>query len=73
MSFFDVRVPFFLPLWRRLAACGIIGGWAVFEMVAGDPGWGLVFAAAAAWLIWSLLIQWIPPEPAEKDVKGKDT
>ena len=65
MRFFDVRSPFFAPLWRRIVICAVIGGWALLELVGGNPGWALIFGAAGAWLTWSLLIDWRLPDDKE--------
>jgi hypothetical protein len=50
--FLDTDHPMFRPLWVRILVVGFAGGWAVFEFVAGSPGWGLVFAALAGYAAW---------------------
>ncbi len=61
MRFFDLRSPFFVPLWRRIVACVLILGWAMFELMVGNVGWAITFGVAGAWMVWSLLIAWVPP------------
>ena len=46
---FDVRHPFFRPLWVRIAVVGLCFGWALFEVVSGSPFWGMLFGAAGSW------------------------
>ncbi|TDL75957.1 hypothetical protein E2L08_14670 [Palleronia sediminis] len=61
-GFFDVRVPMFRPLWRRIAATAVTAGWAALELTAGNPGFALLFAAAAAVLFYQFFLDWRPPE-----------
>jgi hypothetical protein len=65
MKFFDVRTPFFTPLWRRVLVVGIALGWALVELASGATAWALVFGAAGAWLAYSFFVIWEDPE--EKD------
>ncbi|PRX35052.1 hypothetical protein SAMN05216257_102473 [Meinhardsimonia xiamenensis] len=55
-EFLDLDVPFFLPLWRRVAVVVICLGWAGWEFSSGAPGWGLLFAAAGLYCGWALLV-----------------
>ncbi|WAP66756.1 hypothetical protein [Jiella pelagia] len=59
---FDSKHPWFRPLWRRLLILAIAGGWGVFELVTGNPGWALIFLALAGWVLWSLVIAYDPNE-----------
>ncbi|MGJ8622415.1 MAG: hypothetical protein ACSHW1_06515 [Yoonia sp.] len=43
--FFDLAVPFFLPVWRRVATVIVPVLWALFEFANGAPFWALVFLA----------------------------
>ncbi|UWQ21299.1 hypothetical protein [Jannaschia sp. W003] len=56
--FLDLRHPMFRPLWARVLAVAVVGGWAAVELLRGAPVWAAVFAAAAGWMAWSLLIRW---------------
>lgn len=40
---FDLAVPFFLPLWRRVLAATVPILWAVFEFSTANYFWGLIF------------------------------
>lgn len=42
-KFFDLAIPFFLPVWRRYAASIVPMFWALVEFSSGEPFWGLIF------------------------------
>ena len=42
-KFFDLAVPFFLPMWRRVAAAVVPVIWAFFEIANGEAFWGIIF------------------------------
>ncbi|RMD89246.1 MAG: DUF3329 domain-containing protein [Alphaproteobacteria bacterium] len=56
MGFFDLDVPFFLPLWRRVVVVVLCLGWGAWEFVSGAPFWGVLFGAAGLYCAWALLI-----------------
>ena len=45
------------PLWVRLAFVIAPAAWACFEAVYGEQFWALLFGAAAAWGLWTLVIK----------------
>ena len=52
---FDLAIPFFLPVWRRVLAVAVPILWAFFEFSTGAVFWGLIFAGLggmAAWKFW---------------------
>lgn len=52
---FDVDVPFFIPVWRRIAVLVIAFGWGLFELSTGAIFWGMIFVgigAISAWRFW---------------------
>ncbi len=49
---FDLRHPFFLPLWRRAATVALAGGWALFELVTNSVGWAIMFGAVAVYCVY---------------------
>ena len=59
---FEVRIPFFAPMWRRVLAVAALGGWTLVELALSNPIWALVFGAATAWLAWSFFVAWRDPE-----------
>jgi len=40
---FDLDIPFFLPVWRRVAAVALAVGWGLFELSTGHVFWGMIF------------------------------
>ena len=45
------------PLWVRLLLVAVPAAWAGFEAVYGAELWAMLFAAVAAWGLWSLVIK----------------
>lgn len=64
---FDLRHPFFNPLWVRVATTAFAGGWALVEFAGGAPFWGVLFGAIAAWCGWEFFVKW--PGPVEDEKK----
>ena len=59
-DFFDLQVPFFIPVWRRVAVVTISLCWALFEFATGSPFWGVVFGAMGVVAAWQLLFSGWP-------------
>lgn len=59
-QFFNLRVPFFYPLWRRIAVVAVALAWALFEFANGATFWGVVFAAMGLFAAWELLLSGWP-------------
>ena len=69
--FKDLHHPFFVPLWRRALMVGFCAAWAVFEFVAGSPGWGMGVAAIAAYAGYGFFVAWDPSKlPGAGDDQG---
>ena len=63
MSLFDVRTPFFRPLWRRIAATGVCLAWATVEFTTGGVMWAMLFGAASIFLAWQFFVVFhLPPD-----------
>lgn len=65
---FDLHIPFFLPLWRRLLVTAIACGWALFELLTGAIGWAILFGAVGALCLQQFFVVWDP----ERAARGKD-
>jgi hypothetical protein len=55
LKLFDMAIPFFLPVWRRVLAVAVPALWAMFEFSTGEVFWGLIFlglGGMAAWKFW---------------------
>ena len=59
---FDLNVPFFAPLWRRVLTVAVLGGWTAVEIASNAALWALLFGAATAWCVYSFFIAWEDPE-----------
>ena len=42
-QFFDLAVPFFLPVWRRVLTVVVPILWALVEFASGNAFWGVIF------------------------------
>lgn len=54
-KFFDLAVPFFLPVWRRVLTAVIPLLWAIVEFANGAAFWGLIFVALGGIACWQFL------------------
>lgn len=62
----DVQLPFFVPLWRRIALTGFTVGWALLEWSWGHDYWALGFAVIALYLAHQFFIAFAPRDPGEE-------
>jgi hypothetical protein len=53
---FDLRHPFFLPLWRRIALTAFCAGWAALELAGGSGFWAVIVGALAAFCVYEFFI-----------------
>ena len=51
-TLFDLDVPFFLPVWRRVAAVTVPVLWGLFEISTAEVFWGLIFLGMGAIAAW---------------------
>ena len=51
-KFFDLAVPFFLPVWRRVLTAVVPILWAMVELANGEPFWAMIFFALGVTAIW---------------------
>lgn len=52
MKMFNLAVPFFLPIWRRVAIVLFCVGWAAVEFLTGTPFWGILFLSMGVGAAW---------------------
>jgi hypothetical protein len=45
-------VPFFKPMWRRVAALCLLAGWTVVELSAGSPYWAMLVGGIGLYAAW---------------------
>lgn len=60
---FDVQVPFFAPMWRRVLAVVGLTLWTGMEVSQGAWIWALVFGVPAIYMAHQFFIAWDPPPP----------
>ena len=53
MRLFDMDHDWFRPLWVRALIVAIAAGWSAFEYSMGEATWSAIFAAIAAYALWS--------------------
>lgn len=49
---FDVEIPFFLPLWRRVAVVTVAVCWGLLEISTGAIFWGMIFVGMGSIAGW---------------------
>lgn len=69
MNYFDLRIPFFIPLWRRVLTLAITFGWAGVEFSRDETGWAIMFALLGLYATYSFFVKFDPEEIREKDFK----
>ena len=56
----DVRVPFFRPLWRRIAVVGAMAVWTLIEIFQGSPYWAVLAGGIGIYLIYEFFLAFDP-------------
>ena len=59
---FDVQLPIFIPLWRRIVLVVFTFSWAVLEFSWGNPGWSVLFAVIGTYLAHQFFVAFDPPK-----------
>lgn len=49
---FDVEIPFFLPVWRRITVVAVAVCWGLFEVSTGALFWGMIFVGMGSIAGW---------------------
>lgn len=71
MGVFDLQVPFFLPVWRRVLLVAVCFVWCIFEFATAAPFWGVIFGAFGGYVVWQLFLrEW--PINADQPNDGSD-
>lgn len=48
----DLRVPFFRPMWRRVATVTVLALWTAMELGMGNPFWALLAGGIGVYAIY---------------------
>jgi hypothetical protein len=59
---FDVQIPFFAPMWRRVLTVVVLLLWTGMEVSQGAYVWALLFGGPAIYMAHQFFIAWDPPE-----------
>lgn len=67
MHLFDLQIPFFIPVWRRVALVIFCLGWAVIEFATGAPFWGIIFGGLGVFAAWQFFFSdWPDVQPTDR-------
>lgn len=57
MKFLDRNHPMFRKAWVRVVSIALPALWSVVEFALGNPFWGLLFGAMAAYAVYELYLR----------------
>ncbi|WP_424973972.1 hypothetical protein [Dinoroseobacter sp. S124A] len=60
----ELRVPFFRPMWRRVATVIVIALWTGVEIAMGNPYWALLAGGIGVYSAYVFFFAFDLPEPA---------
>ncbi len=66
-GFFDLRIPFFRPLYRRVLTTAVCAFWLVMELLTGGPLWAALFAGLTVYCTWHFFVTFNPADFEEPD------
>ncbi len=58
---FDLKLPFFRPLWRRVVTVLVCFGWGTVEFANNAPFFGIVFVGLGVVAGYQFFINWTDP------------
>ncbi len=58
---FDLKLPFFRPMWRRIATVLVCFGWGTVEFVSNAPFFGIVFVGMGVVAGYQFFFNWTDP------------
>lgn len=67
---FELRVPLFRPMWRRVALVVALFGWGGFEYSNQNAIWAMVFWAVGVLAVYQFFFAWKEPEEDRRDGDG---
>ena len=69
----DLRVPFFRPMWRRVAVIIFLAIWLFIEISSGSEWWALLVGGIGAYAVYVFFFDFRLPDDAEAAVPGPET
>ena len=69
---FELRVPLFRPMWRRVALVVALFGWGAFEYSNQNAIWAMVFWAVGVLAVYQFFFAWKEPEEDRGGDGGDD-
>jgi hypothetical protein len=65
-GFLDLQVPFFLPVWRRVAVIVLCALWGIVEISNGAIFWAVLFWGAGGLALWQFFFDGWPDDHGPK-------
>ncbi|MEL6800535.1 MAG: hypothetical protein AAFO80_11695 [Pseudomonadota bacterium] len=65
----DLRIPFFLPLWRRVATVAVLAIWTGIELIHGNPYWAMLSGGLGIYAAIEFFYRFNPDDFADKTDK----
>ena len=69
-NLFELRVPLFRPMWRRVVLVIALFGWGLMEFVNQNTLWAMVFFAVGVMASYQYFFAW--KDPVEETEDGGD-
>ena len=69
-NLFELRVPLFRPMWRRVVLVIALFGWGLMEYVNQNPLWAMVFFAVGVMASYQYFFAWKDPVEESDDGDG---
>lgn len=64
---FDLRHPFFVPVWRRVLCVIVIMIWGLLEMIGGNTFWALLAGGIGVYSVYCFFFDFVLPEDDARD------
>lgn len=60
--FLNVQIAFFVPLWRRIAAFGVLVFWTYIEFANGSQAWGALAGGITVFIGYQFFLAFDPDD-----------
>ncbi|MBD9453785.1 hypothetical protein IB244_19865 [Rhizobium sp. RHZ02] len=72
MQLIDPNHPAYRPLWARILIVAVCFGWALVEMITGDPFWAVLSGGAGVYAAYMLFWNYKPQSPEADTAPSPD-